>query len=232
MSKFDTYFLMKTDDAIEYAKEKVSQIEWDADSMTAKEIGDGNLNYVFKVTDAKGHSVIIKQAGVEARISADMKLDTDRNRIESEILVLEGKLAPGYVPEIYFYDTVMSACGMEDLSDHEIMRTAMLEHKIFPKFADQISTFMAQVLMGTTDVVMDHQEKKELQRKFINPELCDITEALVYTEPYNDERGRNRVFPPIADFVKEKLYEDQGLHCEVAKLKMDFMTRAAVPDPW
>ena len=89
-----------------------------------------------------------------------MKLDTDRNRIESEILVLEGKLAPGYVPEIYFYDTVMSACGMEDLSDHEIMRTAMLEHKIFPKFADQISTFMAQVLMGTTDVVMDHQEKK------------------------------------------------------------------------
>ena len=226
MSKFDTYFLMKTDDAIEYAKEKVSQIEWDAGSMTAKEIGDGNLNYVFKVTDAKGHSVIIKQAGVEARISADMKLDTDRNRIESEILVLEGKLAPGYVPEIYFYDTVMSACGMEDLSDHEIMRTAMLEHKIFPKFADQISTFMAQVLMGTTDVVMDHQEKKELQRKFINPELCDITEALVYTEPYNDERGRNRVFPPIADFVKEKLYEDQGLHCEVAKLKMDFMTRA------
>ena len=201
MSKFDTYFLMKTDDAIEYAKEKVSQIEWDADSMTAKEIGDGNLNYVFKVTDAKGHSVIIKQAGVEARISADMKLDTDRNRIESEIL-------------------------MEDLSDHEIMRTAMLEHKIFPKFADQISTFMAQVLMGTTDVVMDHQEKKELQRKFINPELCDITEALVYTEPYNDERGRIRVFPPIADFVKEKLYEDQGLHCEVAKLKMDFMTRA------
>ena len=146
MSKFDTYFLMKTDDAIEYAKEKVSQIEWDAGSMTAKEIGDGNLNYVFKVTDAKGHSVIIKQAGVEARISADMKLDTDRNRIESEILVLEGKLAPGYVPEIYFYDTVMSACGMEDLSDHEIMRTAMLEHKIFPKFADQISTFMAQVL--------------------------------------------------------------------------------------
>ena len=126
MSKFDSYFLMKTDDAIEYAKVKVPQISWDVDSMECKEIGDGNLNYVFKVTDGKGHSVIIKQAGVEARISSDMKLDTDRNRIESEILVLEGKLAPGYVPEIYLYDTVKSACGMEDLSDHEIMRTAKL----------------------------------------------------------------------------------------------------------
>lgn len=226
MSKFDTYFLMKAEDAIEYAQLKVPQKDWDVATMTCKEIGDGNLNYVFKVWDSQGHSVIIKQAGTVTRISEDMKLDTDRNRIESEILILQGKLAPGYVPEIYFYDTVMSACGMQDLSDHEIMRTAMLKHEIFPKFADQISTFMAQVLMGTTDVVMDHQEKKALQRKFISPELCDISERLVYTEPYNDELGRNNVFPPIADFVKEKLYGDEELHCEVAKLKMDFMTRA------
>ena len=226
MSKFDTYFLMKEADAIEYAQLKVPQKSWDTATMTCKEIGDGNLNFVFKVSDAKGNSVIIKQAGGTARISADMVLDTDRNRIESEILVLQGKLAPGYVPEIYFYDTVMSACGMQDLSDHMIMRTAMLQHKIYPKFADQISTFMAQVLMGTTDVVMDHQEKKALQRKFINPELCDITEALVYTEPYNDELKRNNVFPPVADFVAEKLYGDDELHLEVAKLKMDFMTRA------
>ena len=106
------------------------------------------------------------------------------------------------------------------------MRTAMMEHKVFPKFAEDISTYMARVLMGTTDVVMDHQEKKKLQKKFISPDLCDITEQLVYTEPYNDERGRNNVFPPNAEFVKEKLYEDEELHLEVAKLKMDFMTRA------
>lgn len=225
MPNFDTYFLMKESDAIEYAKVKVPQKNWDEASMTCKEIGDGNLNYVFKVQDGNGSSVIVKQAGEELRISKDMHIDTDRNRIESEILILQGKLAPGYVPEIYDYDTVMSACCMQDLSDHLIMRTAMLQHKIYPKFAEQISTFMAQVLMGTTDVVMNHQEKKELQKKFISPELCDITEALVYTEPYNDELGRNNVFPPMADFVKEKLYNDTELHLEVAKLKMDFMTR-------
>lgn len=225
MANFDTYFLMKEEDAIEYAKGKVPQKNWDEATMTCREIGDGNLNYVFKVQDGRGASVIVKQAGEELRISKDMHIDTDRNRIESEILILQGKLAPGYVPEIYNYDTVMCACCMQDLSDHLIMRTAMLEHRIYPKFAEQISTFMAQVLMGTTDVVMNHLEKKELQKKFISPELCDITEALVYTEPYNDELGRNNVFPPMADFVKEKLYDDQELHLEVAKLKMDFMTR-------
>lgn len=226
MANFDSYFLMKENDAIEYAKVKVPQKNWDAATMSCKEIGDGNLNYVFKVKDEKGHSVIVKQAGVSLRISEDMKIDTDRNRVESEILILQGELAPGYVPEIYCYDTVMSTCCMQDLSDHEIMRTAMLEHKTFPKFADQISTFMAQVLMGTTDVVMNHEEKKALQKSFINPQLCDITEALVYTEPYNDEQGRNNVFAPNAEYVKEKLYSDDELKLEVAKLKMDFMTRA------
>ena len=226
MANFDTYFLMKEQDVIEYAQVKVPQKEWDPATMECKEIGDGNLNYVFKVKDAKGHSVIVKQAGVELRISKEMKIDTDRNRVESEILMLYGKLAPGLVPEIYNYDTVMCACCMEDLSDHEVMRTALMEHKIFPKFAEDISTYMARVLMGTTDVVMDHQEKKKLQKKFISPDLCDITEQLVYTEPYNDERGRNNVYAPNAEFVKEKLYDDEELHLEVAKLKMDFMTRA------
>ena len=226
MADFSKYFLMKEADVIEYAKLKVPQKNWDEGTMTCKEIGDGNLNYVFIVKDGKENSVIVKQAGVELRISKDMHIDPDRNRVESEILILQGKLAPGYVPEIYCYDTVMNTCCMEDLSDHEIMRTAMLEHKCFPKFADQISTFMAQVLMGTTDVVMDHQEKKKLQKGFINPQLCDITEALVYTEPYNDEQGRNNVFAPNAEFVKKNLYDNEPLHLEVAKLKMDFMTNA------
>ncbi len=226
MAKYDSYFLMSGDDAIEYAQMKVPQINWDFGTMEAKEIGDGNLNYVFKVKDAKGNSVIVKQAGVELRISKAMHIDTDRNRAECEIMLLEGKLAPGYVPEIYDYDTNMHACCMQDVSDHVVLRTALLEHKIFPKFADQISTFMAQTLMGTTDIVMNHQEKKELQKKFGTPDLCDITEQLVYTEPYNDELNRNNVFPPNAEFVKEKLYNDEELHLEVAKLKMDFMTRA------
>ena len=59
MSKFDTYFLMTTEDAVEYAKLKVPQMDWDAESMECKEIGDGNLNYVFKVTDGRNLSLIL-----------------------------------------------------------------------------------------------------------------------------------------------------------------------------
>ena len=226
MGKFETYFLMGIDDILEYTLEKLPDIGWDKATMQAKEIGDGNLNYVFRVWDGKGHSVIIKHAGVSLRISEDMKVSTDRNRIESEILQLNDKYAPGMVPKIYFYDTVMSACGMEDLSDYQLMRYALMEHKTFPRFADDISTFMVNTLLMTSDVAMDHQEKKNLVKSFISPELCQITEDLVLMEPYNDIKHENNVFPPNADFVKRELYEDEALHLEVAKLKFKFMTDA------
>lgn len=226
MGKFETYFLMGIDDILEYTLEKLPDIGWDKATMQAKEIGDGNLNYVFRVWDGKGHSAIIKHAGVSLRISEDMKVSTDRNRIESEILQLNDKYAPGMVPKIYFYDTVMSACGMEDLSDYQLMRYALMEHKTFPRFADDISTFMVNTLLMTSDVAMDHQEKKNLVKSFISPELCQITEDLVLMEPYNDIKHENNVFPPNADFVKRELYEDEALHLEVAKLKFKFMTDA------
>ena len=226
MGKFETYFLMGIDDILEYTLEKLPDIDWDKATMQAKEIGDGNLNYVFRVWDGKGHSAIIKHAGVSLRISEDMKVSTDRNRIESEILRLNDKYAPGMVPKIYFYDTVMSACGMEDLSDYQLMRYAMMEHKTFPRFADDISTFMVNTLLMTSDVVMDHQEKKNLVKSFISPELCQITEDLVLMEPYNDINGNNHVFAPNKEFVKKELYEDAALHLEVAKLKFKFMTDA------
>ena len=226
MSRFDNYFLMKNDDAAEYVKEKTDMFAQDA-KLTVKEIGDGNLNYVFLVKEeAAGKSVIVKQAGEALRISAEMKVSTDRNRIESEILELQFKYAPDLVPKIYGYDTVMCACMMEDLSDHQLMRYALMEYKTFPRFAEDITTYMVNTLLSTTDAVMEHKAKKAMVKSFINPELCEITEDLVLTEPYNDAAGRNLVFPANAEFVKRELYDDKELRLEAAKLKFTFMNNA------
>lgn len=223
MNTYDTYFLMKEADVCEYAKSKLKFLSG-CTSLSAKEIGDGNLNYVFRVADEKtGKSAIVKQASRTLRISDAMHLPLDRNRRESEILILEGKLAPGLVPEIYCYDTVMNACIMEDLSDYTIMRTALIEHQMYPGFDEWITDFMVNTLLPTTDVVMEHKAKKELQKQYANPDLCEITEDLVYTEPYNDMRKRNNVFAPNKEFVEKEIYNDDKLKCEAAKLKFDFM---------
>lgn len=226
MTDFQTkYFTMKESDAMEYAKTRLDFFDADAE-LTCKEIGDGNLNYVFKIVDEKNHkSLIIKQAGPVARISDEFKVSPDRNRIESEILALQFELAPGFVPQMYNYDPIMNCCAMEDLSDHEIMRSALMKHKKFPLFADHISTYMVNILLLSSDVVMDHKEKKELVKRFINPELCEITEDLVYTEPFYD-CPRNDVFEASKVFVREHIWNDEKLALETAKLKFEFMTNA------
>ncbi|MCT4562772.1 MAG: S-methyl-5-thioribose kinase [Maledivibacter sp.] len=226
MMKFDKYFTMSEADAIEYAKEKLNIFDV-GEELTCKEIGDGNLNYIFKVDSLNSEkSVIIKQSGPVARISDEFKLSPDRNRIEYEILKFQSKLAPGLVPEVYSYDSIMNCTAMEDLSDHVIMRTEMINHRQFKKFADDISTFMVNTLLLTSDVCMEHKAKKELVKNFINPELCEISEDLVYTEPFSDINDRNDVFGPNAEWVKENLYADEALRLETAKLKFEFMNNA------
>lgn len=226
MSQFDQYFQMRPADVAAYARERLDIFPPDAD-LAAAEIGDGNINYIFRVWDRKtNQSIIVKQAGPVARISDAFVLSTDRIRIESEILALEAKLAPGLVPVMHYYDPIMSCCVMEDLSDHAIMRQALVEHQTFPRFADDITTFMVNTLLLTTDVVMEHKAKKTRAKSFVNPELCEITEDLVYTEPFNNYRNRNDVFPPNLEWVTANLYQDAALRLEAAKLKFEFMTNA------
>lgn len=226
MERFKTgYFKMNENDAAEYAKTMLNYFDKDSD-LSCKEIGDGNLNYIFRVADSKsGRSIIIKQAGPVARISDEFKVSPDRNRIEYDILKLQGKLAEGLVPKVYGYDPVMNCCMMDDLSDHVIMRKGLLEHKKYPLFVEHITTFMVNTLLLTSDIVMGHKEKKELVKNFINPELCEITEDLVYTEPFFDCR-RNDVFPATREFAEKELWTDEKLLLETAKLKFEFMTNA------
>lgn len=226
MSKFDSYFLMKTEEVPDYVREKLSFFDKEA-SLECREIGDGNLNYVFRVSDpASGKTIIVKQAGEALRISADMHISTDRGRIEAKILGIQELYSPGLVPKVYLYDGTMCAMLMEDMTGHTMMRTGLINHEIYPKFADHVTTFLVNSLLRTTDVVMGHKEKKELVKSFINPDLCEISEDLVYSEPFIDYNHRNNVFAPNEDFVKKELYEDKALHLEAAKLKFDFMNNA------
>ncbi len=226
MEEYQSYFLMKPEQAPAYVQTRLAYFP-KGHRLTGKEIGDGNINYVFRVTDEDtGKSVIVKQAGLKTRIEPDLGVSTDRGRIEARILKIQNQYAPGLVPEIYLYDEIMCAMIMEDMTGHTMMREGLLHHETYPLFADHISTFMANCLLRTSDLIMDHKEKKELVKEFINPDLCGITEDLVYMEPYTDCFQRNHVFPPNGDFIRKELYEDELLRLEAAKLKFEFMNHA------
>lgn len=225
MGKYSKHFLLNVETAKVYAKEVLNFFE-ENEELDAIEIGDGNINYVFKVWSvATGKSVIIKQADTVLR-SSGRPLDMHRNKIEAEILGIEGSLAPTYVPEIYNYDEAMYALSMEDISAYKNLRKELMAGKTFSHLGENISTFMVDTLLPTTDLVMDRREKKEKVKLFTNPELCDISEDLVFTEPYYDYKKRNIILDENLEYVNEKLYSDKELHAEVGKLRDDFMNHA------
>lgn len=210
----------------DYVNEKLDYFDEDA-VFECQEIGDGNLNLVFRVKDTKnGKSVIVKQALPYVRASGgDWPLDINRGAIETKALQTEYKLSDGLAPEVYLFDDDMYCTIMEDLHDYVIMRTGLLEYENYPNFAEQITDFLVKTLLPTSDIAMDHKDKKEKVREFINPELCEVTEQLVYTEPYN-KGGRNDMEDFLVDFHEKELVNDQAFRLEVAKLKFDFMNNA------
>lgn len=223
--RFDRFFVMQPEDAARYARHR-GFFAPDA-ALSCREIGDGNINYVFRVRDeATGQAIIIKQAGETARISDAFKITTDRVRIEYEMLRRYNELAPGLSPKVYDYDDVMHCFAMEDLSHLTIMREALIARRRLPHFVEHITTFLVQTLFYTTDIALDPKEKKALVRRYINPDLCEITEDLVYTEPFTDAKRRNDPFPPNRDWIAREIYGDAALRREVAALKWQFMTEA------
>ncbi|AKL93864.1 methylthioribose kinase MtnK [Clostridium aceticum] len=211
--------------AVEYVKKNLDIFSEEA-ALQCKEIGDGNLNLVFRVwEEASEKSIILKQALPYARIVGEaMPVTLERARIESEALMLQGELCPNLTPKVYRFDRDLYLIVMEDLSDHIILRKGLIEGNEYPNFAENIGVFMAYTLFFTSDLGMDQMKKKQMQKKFINPELCKITEDLVFSEPYFDAAG-NKIEPHLLDRVR-KNWNNQELIKEVAILKEGFMTKA------
>jgi len=225
MGDYSKHFLMSSQDAMAYVVDVVHYFA-STEGLIAEELSDGNINYVYKVTEREsGRSIIVKQADTTPR-TADRPLDIHRNKIETEILKIQNRYAPGLVPEIYHDDEIMAVLCMEDISDYKNMRLQLAKSKIFHDFAEQITSFMAKTLLPTTDLVLSRREKKENVRLFTNIDLCDITEDLVFTEPYDDYKHRNAVAKENEDFVIRHLYENEILKAEVGLLRNEFMNNA------
>ncbi|MFZ8019405.1 S-methyl-5-thioribose kinase [Fusobacterium watanabei] len=219
--KYQEHFLLDCDEVISYVKEK-NLFQGNA-NLTVKEIGDGNINYIFKVENKiDGKSIVLKQADKLLR-SSGRPLDSGRSKIEANILRIENELAPHFVPEIYFYDEIMCVLAMEDISEYKNLRTELIAGKIFPNFVDNISEFLSRTLLLTTDLFMNKFEKKKNVKEFTNPELCDISECLVFTEPYDNNRNRNIITAGNEEFVEKVLYKNEDLHFAILKLREKFM---------
>jgi 5-methylthioribose kinase len=222
---FENYKPLTEEDAVQYARSKKEWFAPDAE-LDCKEIGDGNLNLVFRIADhSSGRSLIFKQALPYARVVGESwPLTLERSRIEAEALKLAARRVPDLVPHVYFYDDQLALTVMEDLSDHIILRKGLIAGEVYPRLAEDLAEYLAHTLFFTSEYCLDAGEKKEKVRRFINPEMCKITEDLVFTDPYYDAETNS--FNPLIRETVESIWNDDRLKKEIAHLKERFMTRA------
>lgn len=222
MSQYRTF---TATDAVAYARQ-FGGLDNPASLVGAQEVGDGNLNLVFKIFDTQGISqIIVKQALPYVRcVGESWPLTLDRARLEAETLVEHYKHSPQHTVKILHYDASLAVMVMEDLSDHRIWRDELIGGKSYPQATGQLGEYLAQTLFHTSDFWLHPHAKKALVARFINPEMCEITEDLFFNDPYQQHERNN--YPAALDQQVSALRTDNTLKLAVAQLKHRFLTHA------
>jgi 5-methylthioribose kinase len=203
-----------------------SRIGKETSRWKVREVGDGNLNLVFIVEGATG-TAIVKQALPYVRLVGDSwPLPLKRSFFEYHALTRQEARAPGSVPAIYHFDEGQALIIMEYLSPHMILRRALIEGRQLPNIARDIGLFMARTLFRGSDLHMATKDRKADLALFAdNVELCDITENLVFSDPYFDAK-MNRHTSPQLDRIVAELRADRDLKVEAQRLKHIFAANA------
>jgi len=191
-----------------------------------REVGDGNLNLVF-IVEGPTAGVVVKQALPYVRLVGESwPLPLERSWFEYNALTEEAGYAGRLTPEVFHFDRAQAMIVMEYLHPHVIMRKGLIRGIEYPRFADDITEFLAATLFNTSVLAGTAAEHKARAELFApNAALCKITEDLVFTDPYR-EAPLNRWTRPYLDAQKRAFERDSALKVAAQARKYQFMTSA------
>lgn len=196
-------------------------------NITAREIGDGNLNlaFVIETDQASQPTLLLKQALPYLRVAGEgWPLTRERMRFETESLLFHNKIAPGLVPQVYAYDLDNSWVAMEFLADHDVLRHAIKAGVPLRKAAREIGAFSAKLTYHSSEMSLTAQEKRARAQSFTNPELCNLQEQFVFTNPFFDSEENTWIDKIDADVQAVRC--DPALKRAIAHAKAVYMAKS------
>jgi 5-methylthioribose kinase len=195
----------------------------DTETLEVAEVGDGNLNLVFVCKDGNGNGICLKQSLPYVRLVGEgWPLTPERVVAEARGLSAAYEATPHLVPDFYGLDHERYVIAMENLMGWTIWRGILNEGVIHRGVASLMGEYVANLAFHTSLFALDQQAVKERMAEAINPELCKITEDLVFTEPYI-EHENNSFVDGIAAEVRA-MRNDADLRAQVGMMKFKFMT--------
>lgn len=220
--RFNSHYKMTEDDVIDFVFEHTDYFSSNKE-LVCKEIGDGNINYVYRISEIKtGKSLILKQADIRTRIRPDGYLSPTRNLHEAEVLRTQAKYAGSTVPKVFFVDKNMSCFIMEDISGYSNLRLELMKGLVFPFLGKKLAEFIVKTTLPLTDIVFCGNKKPCIDT--VSKDLSKITENLVFTYPYKDINSRNILLEENKKWLENNFYKNKRLSLAAAELKEEFKT--------
>ena len=193
--------------------------------LRIEEIGDGNLNTVYRVSDTSQseRSIVLKHAPPYIKIlGPEYPLSIKRLTYESRALNLYNQFASGSVPELYYFDAETAVIAMEDLREAQLLRTDLIAGKVDAGIAEQIGRFMGTVHSRTYVRNLDSTAVQHYKQQFANTTMQSITADYVFTFPYTEHE--TNFWTPGLERDIQRLKADTGFLQQTADLKQIFLT--------
>jgi len=220
------YQRLSPKDAVLFA-DKHSDLFGDHSQLTAEQLDTNGLNQVFRVKNNRGTRLIVKQALPEhSGLTQHWPVSLHRAQIEADVLKYQAKICPEYLVEVLHYDPELAALLLEDLSDCAVLRSLFCSGQQPEHIGLHLGRYLAKTSFYSSDFVLTGPVKKARQLQFNNPELCLVTEDLMFTDPYCNHE-RNSLGAAQLPELRE-LWLNEQLQAEVAQLKADYLTKPQV----
>ncbi|VTM53125.1 5-methylthioribose kinase [Klebsiella pneumoniae] len=222
MSQYHTF---TAHDAVAYAQQ-FAGIDNPSELVSAQEVGDGNLNLVFKVFDRQGVSrAIVKQALPYVRcVGESWPLTLDRARLEAQTLIAHYQHSPQHTVKIHHFDPELAVMVMEDLSDHRIWRGELIAKRLLSPGGPPAWRLSGAVLFTPAISTSIPTRKRRRWRSLLtrrcarSPRICSLTTRIRSTSAITTRRSWR---PDVA-----ALRDDAQLKLAVAALKHRFFAHA------
>ena len=193
--------------------------------LRIEEIGDGNLNTVYRVSDVAHpeRSLVLKHAPPYIKIlGPDYPLSTERLTYESRALEIYNQLVSGTVPAQYDFDERVSVIAMEDLRDASVLRHDLIAGKVDTTISEQVGRFMGIVHSQTHVANVPKTTAQHYKQQFANTTMQSITADYVFTFPFT-EHETNFWTPGLEPDVQQ-LKTDTDFLQQAEHLKHIFLT--------
>lgn len=185
--------------------------------------GDGYVNFLYRVWDEKGKSVIVKQAKTYYRAFEEGvgPFVRERNLLEAKNMGIRYAINPRWIPKIYHIDRDNHLYVCEDKKDYKVLRFELMRGMPLPHIAKQLGTFLARNHFYTSEYYLDATVFKEMQSTFMNPHMRLVFEYALFLPESAIDTGNERFLDsdPQRVAMGQAPWQNEALRVELLKLR-------------